>query len=94
MNRFYAGPKLPQIPLYDLYGVVNHHGSLLGGHYTAYARCLDQYDSSVTEIGMHYFIAHHFLAHHFSLNSGFFAYLFNLITFWFRTITKKNCNSP
>ncbi|KAF6030636.1 USP19 [Bugula neritina] len=51
MNRFYAGPKLPQIPLYDLYGVVNHHGSLLGGHYTAYARCLDQYDSSVTEIG-------------------------------------------
>ena len=25
-------------PLYDLYGVVNHMGSLSGGHYTAFCR--------------------------------------------------------
>ena len=25
--------------MYELYGVINHHGGLLGGHYTAYARC-------------------------------------------------------
>ena len=28
-------------PVYELYGVINHHGGLLGGHYTAYARCPD-----------------------------------------------------
>jgi len=28
----------PDDMVYDLYGVVNHTGSLLGGHYTAYAR--------------------------------------------------------
>ena len=28
--------------VYDLYGVVNHHGSLYGGHYTAY--CLNFLD--------------------------------------------------
>ena len=27
--------------LYDLYGVINHHGGILGGHYTAAARCVD-----------------------------------------------------
>lgn len=27
-----------QLPVYDLYGVINHHGGILGGHYTAYAR--------------------------------------------------------
>ncbi|RUS75669.1 hypothetical protein EGW08_016563 [Elysia chlorotica] len=26
-------------PVYDLYGVANHHGLLIGGHYTSYVRC-------------------------------------------------------
>lgn len=26
-------------PIYDLYGVANHHGMLIGGHYTSYVRC-------------------------------------------------------
>ncbi|KAK3743553.1 hypothetical protein RRG08_027420 [Elysia crispata] len=26
-------------PIYDLYGVANHHGLLIGGHYTSYVRC-------------------------------------------------------
>lgn len=39
-------------PIYDLFGVVNHHGSLLGGHYTAYARCLDDKDSNIVELGI------------------------------------------
>uniref|UniRef100_A0A6A7FSR5 ubiquitinyl hydrolase 1 n=2 Tax=Hirondellea gigas TaxID=1518452 RepID=A0A6A7FSR5_9CRUS len=30
---------------YDLYGVVNHMGRLLGGHYTAYARTLNAHDT-------------------------------------------------
>lgn len=43
--------------IYDLYGVVNHHGSLYGGHYTAYCQnFLDKKwyefnDSRVTPIG-------------------------------------------
>ena len=42
--------------LYDLYGVVNHHGSLYGGHYTAYCqnflnkRWYEFNDSRVSEI--------------------------------------------
>lgn len=24
--------------IYDLYGVVNHYGTMFGGHYTAYCR--------------------------------------------------------
>ena len=39
---------------YKLYGVVNHHGSLGGGHYTAYARQADTWylfdDSRVEEV--------------------------------------------
>ena len=35
--------------LYDLYGVCNHMGRLLGGHYTAYARTMASHTSE--EIG-------------------------------------------
>jgi len=27
--------------VYDLYGVINHHGGIMGGHYTSYVRCQD-----------------------------------------------------
>ncbi|XP_014675993.1 PREDICTED: ubiquitin carboxyl-terminal hydrolase 19-like [Priapulus caudatus] len=33
------------VPIYDLYAVVNHHGNILGGHYTTYSRLPDLLDS-------------------------------------------------
>jgi len=39
-------------PIYDLYGVVNHSGSLLGGHYTASARCPMMTDDDKNHIGL------------------------------------------
>ena len=38
-------------PMYDLYAVINHHGGILGGHYTAYVRCADTVDSLKSEVG-------------------------------------------
>jgi ubiquitin C-terminal hydrolase len=40
---------------YDLYGIINHSGSIQGGHYFAYIKCKNDIwynfnDSSVTEI--------------------------------------------
>ena len=35
---FYAGNKEKKPIIYDLYGVVNHYGTLSGGHYTAYCK--------------------------------------------------------
>ncbi len=40
-----------QKAVYDLYGVVNHYGSLIGGHYTAFVRLCDALDSRKTELG-------------------------------------------
>lgn len=37
--------------IYDLYGVINHMGRLLGGHYTSYARLVAKHDSRQSEIG-------------------------------------------
>jgi len=34
----FMGSKQPGTHTYDLYGVSNHHGSLSGGHYTAFAK--------------------------------------------------------
>lgn len=36
--------------IYDLYGVINHMGRLLGGHYTAYARTTAKQDSRQSEV--------------------------------------------
>lgn len=36
--------------IYDLYGVINHMGRLLGGHYTSYARLVAKHDSRQSEI--------------------------------------------
>lgn len=33
-----ATASIPECTIYDLYGVVNHHGGMLGGHYTSFAR--------------------------------------------------------
>ena len=49
MSEYYTGPASDKPPIYDLYGVANHHGGLLGGHYTAYARLLT--DENFTQEG-------------------------------------------
>lgn len=41
--------------IYDLYGVINHMGRLLGGHYTAYARTTAKHDSRQSEVGKYFF---------------------------------------
>lgn len=38
LSPYCSGPVDEVLPLYDLYGVVNHMGGILGGHYTAYVR--------------------------------------------------------
>ena len=53
MGQFYIGnrPSNEPPPIYDLYGVINHHGDILGGHYTAYGRCPDPNNSNKNELG-------------------------------------------
>jgi ubiquitin C-terminal hydrolase len=54
---FYSANTKKEPILYDLYGVINHHGSLYGGHYTAYCqnfldkRWYEFNDSRVSQIG-------------------------------------------
>ncbi|XP_033646782.1 ubiquitin carboxyl-terminal hydrolase 19-like [Asterias rubens] len=38
LSPYCHGVKGPVPPIYDLYGVINHHGGILGGHYTAIGR--------------------------------------------------------
>lgn len=42
-----SGPRA----IYDLYGVVNHKGGILGGHYTSMARCADLVQPLKNEVG-------------------------------------------
>lgn len=37
--------------IYDLYGVINHHGGILGGHYTSFGRLASTADWSKNEHG-------------------------------------------
>jgi len=38
LSSHVIGPFTTPPPVYELYGISNHYGSLLGGHYTAYAK--------------------------------------------------------
>ena len=53
LRKHFVGtlPSSEPPPIYDLYGVVNHMGGILGGHYTSYARCPDSTDWRKNEIG-------------------------------------------
>ncbi|XP_046561089.1 LOW QUALITY PROTEIN: ubiquitin carboxyl-terminal hydrolase 19-like [Haliotis rubra] len=52
LSKFILGktPSVQQHPVYDLYGVINHHGGILGGHYTSYVRCTDTVDPLKNEV--------------------------------------------
>ncbi|KAK7476332.1 hypothetical protein BaRGS_00032450, partial [Batillaria attramentaria] len=53
MTPFTVGTQKPgdPPPIYDLYGVVNHHGGILGGHYTSFVRCADLNTPLKNEVG-------------------------------------------
>ncbi|PIK58825.1 putative ubiquitin carboxyl-terminal hydrolase 19 [Apostichopus japonicus] len=40
-----------QLPVYDLFGVINHHGGILGGHYTAFAKLISKENIAQNELG-------------------------------------------
>ncbi|CAN0135612.1 unnamed protein product [Lampetra planeri] len=42
-------------PVYDLYGVINHYGGMVGGHYTAFARLPHAHDTRHNHIGWRLF---------------------------------------
>lgn len=58
VGPYYCGPPCepggPQ-PVYDLFAVINHHGGMLGGHYTAFGRCTDSVDTRNSEVGWRLF---------------------------------------
>lgn len=52
MSHYFVGnrPDNKTSTIYDLYGVINHTGGILGGHYTAYVRCADKYNYNKNEV--------------------------------------------
>ncbi|XP_077547495.1 ubiquitin carboxyl-terminal hydrolase 19-like isoform X2 [Haemaphysalis longicornis] len=55
MGPYYSGPQGGPPPLYDLFAVTNHHGGMLGGHYTAFARCTDPANTLHSQVGWRLF---------------------------------------
>ena len=50
MKPFLGTPCGADGAMYDLYSVINHHGGILGGHYTAYGRC-EKLHNDAEEVG-------------------------------------------
>ncbi|XP_058498164.1 ubiquitin carboxyl-terminal hydrolase 19 isoform X4 [Solea solea] len=57
LSKFCIGQKdeMQQPPIYDLYGVINHYGGMIGGHYTAYARLPSDKNSQRSDVGWRLF---------------------------------------
>lgn len=54
LSKFCIGRKgEQQLPVYDLYAVINHYGGMIGGHYTAYARLPNDKNSQRSDVGEH-----------------------------------------
>uniref|UniRef100_S4RF24 ubiquitinyl hydrolase 1 n=1 Tax=Petromyzon marinus TaxID=7757 RepID=S4RF24_PETMA len=53
LSEFGGGGGPP--PVYDLYGVINHYGGMVGGHYTAFARLPHAHDTRHNHIGWRLF---------------------------------------
>lgn len=52
LSKFCIGRKgEQQLPMYDLYAVINHYGGMIGGHYTAYARLPNDKNSQRSDVG-------------------------------------------
>uniref|UniRef100_T1J592 ubiquitinyl hydrolase 1 n=1 Tax=Strigamia maritima TaxID=126957 RepID=T1J592_STRMM len=52
LTPYHCGPLEAdnQPPIYDLYAVINHHGTILGGHYTAFARLVSQNNTRRSDV--------------------------------------------
>ncbi|KAG8435974.1 hypothetical protein GDO86_007171 [Hymenochirus boettgeri] len=56
LSTFCIGQKEDhQMPIYDLYAVINHYGGMIGGHYTAYARLPNEKNSQRSDVGWRLF---------------------------------------
>ncbi|XP_078517944.1 ubiquitin carboxyl-terminal hydrolase 19 isoform X4 [Lissotriton helveticus] len=56
LSKFCIGQKEDhQLPIYDLYAVINHYGGMIGGHYTAYARLPNEKNSQRSDVGWRLF---------------------------------------
>ncbi|KYO35554.1 ubiquitin carboxyl-terminal hydrolase 19 isoform A [Alligator mississippiensis] len=56
LSKFCIGQKEEQqLPMYDLYAVINHYGGMIGGHYTAYARLPSDKNSQRSDMGWRLF---------------------------------------